>query len=122
AGPANDATGDKQAFGQLGKGALVRILDASLVTNRALTEFILDTAETHNIPYQYFVSNGATDAGKVHLYGTGVPTAALAICSRYHHSSASIIHVYAYTAAKKLLVRLVFATDQSTLYTIVRFD
>ncbi|GIP32240.1 M42 family metallopeptidase [Paenibacillus sp. J2TS4] len=118
AGPANDTTGDRHSFGQLGKGTLVRILDSSIVPNQALIEFILDTAESADIPYQYFISPGATDAGKVHLYGQGVPTAALGVCARYIHTSASILHVDDYAAAKELLVRLVQATDRTLLQTI----
>ena len=58
ASPANDMSGDKQAFGQLGKGALLRIYDRSMVTHRGMREFVLDTAETNKIPYQYFISRG----------------------------------------------------------------
>ncbi len=58
ASPANDMSGDDKEFGQLGKGALLRILDKSMVTHRGMRDFILDTAETHDIPYQYFVSQG----------------------------------------------------------------
>ncbi|RXZ81344.1 M42 family peptidase [Paenibacillaceae bacterium] len=120
AGPANDASGDRNAFGRLGEGALVRILDASMVPNRALIEFILDTAETHRIPYQYFISPGGTDAGRVHLHGQGVPTAALGVCARYIHTSASILHVDDYAASKELLIKLVQATDHTLLDTITR--
>lgn len=56
ASPANDVTGDKSQFGQLGKGALLRIYDRTMITHRGMREFVLDTAETNNIPYQYFVS------------------------------------------------------------------
>lgn len=118
ASPANDMTGDKQSFGQLGKGTLLRILDRSMVTHRGMREFILDTAETHDIPYQYFVSQGGTDAGRVHMSQNGVPSAVIGICSRYIHTSASIIHVDDYAAAKALLVELVKKTDSSTVATI----
>ena len=121
ASPANDASGDKNAFGQLGKGALLRILDRSMVTHRLMVEFVRDTAETHGIPYQYFVSpGGGTDAGRVHLHGRGVPTAVVGIPARYIHTAAAIIHTDDYAAAKELLVRLVKATDRSTVETIVR--
>lgn len=118
ASPANDMSGDKNAFGKLGKGALLRIYDRTMVTHRGLREFILDTAETHNIPYQYFVSQGGTDAGRVHLSRSGVPSAVIGICSRYIHTSASIIHTDDYAAAKELLIQLVKSTDQSTLNAI----
>ncbi len=121
AGPANDTSGDKHAFGQIGKGTVVRILDSSIVTNRTLVEFIVDIAETNKIPYQYFISPGATDAGRVQLHGRGVPTAALGICARYIHTSGSMIHTDDYAAAKELLTKLVLASDKTTLDTITRF-
>ncbi|WP_077214278.1 M42 family metallopeptidase [Bacillus dakarensis] len=120
ASPANDMSGDKKEFGQLGKGTLLRIFDRSMVTHRGMREFVLDTAETHNIPYQYFVSQGGTDAGKVHLSNQGVPSAVVGICSRYIHTSASIIHVDDYAAAKEMIVKLVKACDRSTVDSILQ--
>ncbi|RNF40800.1 M42 family metallopeptidase [Planococcus salinus] len=118
ASPANDANGDKNEFGQLGKGTLLRILDKSMVTHRGMREFVLDTAETHNIPYQYFVSQGGTDAGRVHTSNQGVPSSVIGICSRYIHTSSSVIHTDDYAAAKELLTKLVKAADQTTIDTI----
>lgn len=118
ASPANDTSGDKNAFGQLGKGLLLRIFDRTMVTHRGMREFILDTAETNSIPYQYFVSPGGTDAGRVHTSNNGVPSAVIGVCSRYIHTHASMIHVDDYAAAKELLVKLVRSTDQTTLDTI----
>ncbi|MFC7061481.1 M42 family metallopeptidase [Halobacillus seohaensis] len=115
ASPANDMSGEDKEFGQLGKGALLRILDKSMVTHRGMRDFILDTAETNDIPYQYFVSQGGTDAGRVHITNDGVPSAVVGICSRYIHTSSSIIHVDDYAAAKELLVHLVKNTDQNTV-------
>jgi putative aminopeptidase FrvX len=118
ASPANDMSGDKQAFGQLGKGALLRIYDRSMITHRGMREFLLDTAETNNIPYQYFISQGGTDAGRVHTSNEGVPSAVIGICSRYIHTHASIVHVDDYAAAKELIVKLVKSTDQATVDSI----
>ncbi|MBT2258669.1 M42 family metallopeptidase [Priestia megaterium] len=118
ASPANDTSGDKNAFGQLGKGVLLRIFDRTMVTHRGMREFILDTAETNSIPYQYFVSPGGTDAGRVHTSNNGVPSAVIGVCSRYIHTHASMIHVDDYAAAKELLVKLVRSTDQTMLDTI----
>lgn len=113
ASPANDTSGDKNQFGQLGKGALLRIYDRTMVTHRGMREFVLDTAESNNIAYQYFVSPGGTDAGRVHVSNEGVPSAVIGICSRYIHTSSSIIHVDDYAAAKELLKKLVQATDNT---------
>ena len=118
ASPANDTSGDKNEFGQLGNGPLLRIFDRSMVTHRGMREFVLDTAETNKIPYQYFVSPGGTDAGRVHTQNDGIPSAVIGICSRYIHTSASIIHVDDYAAAKELLVKLVQSADRSTIDSI----
>ncbi|KIQ93703.1 putative aminopeptidase ysdC [Anoxybacillus thermarum] len=116
ASPANDMTGDEKEFGHLGKGALVRIYDRTMITHRGMREFILDIAETNNIPYQYFISpGGGTDAGRVHIANSGVPSAVIGICARYIHTHASIIHVDDYEAAKQLLVALVKRCDRATV-------
>ena len=118
ASPANDMSGSKTEFGQLGQGTLLRIFDRSMITHRGMREFVLDTAETHNIPYQYFISQGGTDAGRVHTANEGVPSAVVGICSRYIHTSGSIIHTDDYAAAKELIVKLVRSADKTTLATI----
>ena len=118
ASPANDMSGSKTEFGQLGNGTLLRIFDRSMITHRGMREFVLDTAETNNIPYQYFISQGGTDAGRVHMSNEGVPSAVVGICSRYIHTSGSIIHTDDYAAAKELIVKLVRSADRTTLETI----
>lgn len=118
ASPANDMSGDKNQFGQLRQGALIRIYDRTMVTHRGMREFVLDTAESNQIPYQFFVSQGGTDAGRVHLSNEGVPSAVIGICSRYIHTHASMIHIDDYQAAKELLIKLVRSCDQSTVEAI----
>lgn len=119
ASAAGDTGGDRNAFGQLGRGVLLRVFDPTMITHRGMVEFILDTAETHRIPYQYFVSSGGTDAGQVHLQGIGIPSAVIGVCARYIHTSASILHVDDYAAAKELLIELVRSSDRTTLNTIL---
>ncbi|MGG1877629.1 MULTISPECIES: M42 family metallopeptidase [Paenibacillus] len=119
ASAANDMTGDRSQFGQLGQGALLRIFDPTMLTHRGMVEYVQDTAETHKIKYQYFVSPGGTDAGQVHLSGIGVPSTIIGICSRYIHTSSSIIHTDDYEAARELLIKLVKGLDRTTLNTIL---
>lgn len=115
ASPANDMAGSEKEFGKLGKGTLLRIFDRTMITHRGMRDFILDTAESNHIPYQFFVSQGGTDAGRVHLANSGVPSAVIGICARYIHTSASIIHMDDYHAAKELLIHLVKTTDKHTV-------
>lgn len=120
ASPAGDIPGVKHGFGKLGEGALLRIFDRTMITHKGLRDFILDTAESENIPYQFFVSQGGTDAGRVHISGQGVPSAVIGIPARYIHSHASIIHQDDYQAALQLLVALVKKLDRSTVDSIVK--
>lgn len=122
ASPANDMSGDESEFGQLGKGALLRIFDRTMITHKGMREFILDTAESNQIPYQYFISQGGTDAGRVHTSNNGVPSAVIGICSRYIHTAASMIHIDDYQAAKELIVKLVKRTDANTLEQIRKYN
>jgi putative aminopeptidase FrvX len=119
ASPANDMSGSKSEFGQLGKGALLRIFDRSMVTHRGMREFILDTAESNEIPYQYFVSQGGTDAGQVHIANEGIPSGVIGICSRYIHTHASMIHIDDYAAARELIGKLVRSCDKTTFETLI---
>lgn len=115
ASPANDMTGQKMEFGKLGDGVLLRILDRTMITNPRFRDYLLDLCETNQIPYQYFVSPGGTDAGKAHLSRTGIPSVVIGICSRYIHTPASIIHTDDYLAAKNLLKTLVTEIDIHTI-------
>lgn len=119
ASAAADMTGDRHAYGQLGQGALLRIFDPTMITHRGLIEYVQDTADTNRIKYQYFVSQGGTDAGQVHVSGIGIPSAVIGICSRYIHTASSVIHTDDYAAAKELLIKLVEGLDRTTLQTIL---
>ena len=70
----------------VGKGPAVRVMDNSMITQRLMYEYVKKTAETHRIPYQIHINfGGATDAGKIHLSGKGIPTGVLSTPCRYLH-------------------------------------
>jgi putative aminopeptidase FrvX len=114
AGPAGDTPGVKDGFGELGKGVVIRLVDRSMVPLPAMREFLIKTAEQEEIPYQFFVSQGGTDAGAVHRTGKGVPSAAIGICARYIHSHAAVVDKGDIEAAKAFLRALVKRLDTDT--------
>lgn len=121
AGPAGDVPGaPEDAMGNIGDGVLIRIYDRSYITHQGMREYILDTVQTLGVKHQYFVSQGGTDAGRVHTHGRGVPSIVVSIPSRYIHSHASIIHYDDYIAAKETLTALVKNLDKSTYEAIIR--
>lgn len=116
--PANDLNGDPTAFGRLGEGFLLRIQDPGMITLKGMREFLVDTAETHDIPYQYFVSKGGTDAGAAHVGNNGVPSGVIGVPARYIHTHQTVFHIEDYEAAREMILQVVRSLDKSTLETI----
>ncbi|NEW65854.1 glutamyl aminopeptidase [Carnobacteriaceae bacterium zg-84] len=120
--PADDLQTTNGTFGHLGKGTLLRILDPGFILLKGMKEYLLDTAETHGIPYQYFVSKGGTDAGAAHQMNTGIPSAVIGVCARYIHTHQTIFAIEDYEAAKEMIVHIMRTFDSSTLDTIKRMN
>ena len=83
-----------------------------------MREFMLDTAETHNIPYQYYVSKGGTDAGAAHQLKEGIPSGVIGMVARYIHTHQTIFHIDDYEAALEMVKQVILNLDRSTLDTI----
>lgn len=116
--PANDVTGGKDAFGQIGEGVLIRIQDPGMILSKEMRDFMIDTAETHDIPYQYFVSKGGTDAGAAHQMNQGVPSGVIGVCARYIHTHQTLFNIEDYEAAKEMVLQISRSLDKSTLDTL----
>jgi endoglucanase len=97
---------------KLGAGPSVSIYDTRMIPNLKLRSFVMQVAESEHIPIQSsYIEGGATDAGVIHLHGTGVPTLVLAVPARHIHSHSSIIHRDDYDNAVKLLSSVVKKLD-----------
>ena len=119
--PANDLNGDKEAFGRLGDGFLLRIQDPGMILSREMKDYLIDTAETNNIPYQYFVSKGGTDAVAAHTLNEGIPSAVIGVPARYIHTHQSLFRIDDYEAAKEMVYQIVRTFDRSVLETLKTF-
>jgi len=72
---------------KLGAGAAIKIMDQSVVCHPKLVGALKACAEKNGIPYQSEVLvAGGTDAGAIHLSGSGVITGGVSIPTRYIHS------------------------------------
>ena len=116
--PADDVYGNSDSFGKLGEGTLIRIQDPGFIMSKEVREFMLDIAETHNIPYQYFVSKGGTDAGAAHVMNNGIPSAVIGMCARYIHTHQTVFHIDDYEAALEMVKQVILNLDQSTINTL----
>ncbi|MEH7354359.1 M42 family metallopeptidase [Neobacillus drentensis] len=117
-GIAGDTPGitEKESISKMGKGPQVVIYDASLVAHKGLRDFVTDTADELNIPYQYeSIPGGGTDAGSIHVTHNGVPAMAITIATRYIHSHAAMLHRDDYENAVKLIVEVIKRLDRETV-------
>ena len=121
-GIAGDTPGitEKEAMSKMGKGPQVVVYDASMVAHKGLRDFVTDTADELNIPYQFeSIPGGGTDAGSIHLTHNGVPALAITIATRYIHSHAAMLHRDDYENAVKLIVEVIKRLDRETADKII---
>ena len=117
-GIAGDIPGVKaeDAQGKLGRGPVVLVFDGSLIPNTRLRNLVSDVAEAEGIAIQYdWMAAGGTDAGRMQLFGPGVPSIALGVPARYIHSAASLIHRHDFEEAARLLAALLRRLDADTV-------
>lgn len=97
---------DKEGFGRLGEGALVRIVDPGMIMMPNLKDKILNIAKENNITHQIYVSQGNTDASVIQYSGIGIPTIVIGLPVRYLHTGLSCMEVADYYSAYELATRV----------------
>ena len=117
-GIAGDTPGisENEAMSKIGKGPQIVLYDASMVSHKGLRDFVIDTAEALNIPYQFAsMPGGGTDAGSIHVTAKGVPALSIGIATRYIHSHAAMLHRDDFENAVKLIVEVIKNLDRDTV-------
>jgi len=101
---------------KLGGGAGILVYDASMIPNVKLRNLAIEICDKQKIPYHLgTVERGGTDAGRFHIYDTGVPSLVIFIPTRYIHSHSTIMDRKDYDAAVRLLVELTKRLDRKTV-------
>ncbi|MGY0693121.1 M42 family metallopeptidase [Virgibacillus sp. FSP13] len=121
-GIAGDMPGvsDKDADSKLGEGPQIVLYDASMVSHKGVRDFIVNTADENNIPYQFTsMAGGGTDSGSIHLTANGVPSLSITIATRYIHSHAAILHRDDFENAVKLIVEAIKKLDRDKVNEII---
>jgi endoglucanase len=108
--------GPDEAQAKLGAGPLILLYDNSMIPHTGLRDLVIDTASDEGIPLQFdIIASYGTDAGRMHLFGAGVPSLVFGVPVRYIHSHASIMHRADFENAAKLLVAVVKRLDEGTV-------
>ena len=108
--------GEGDDANKLGAGPQISLYDSSMIPNLRLRDLFVKTAKRRKIPFQFqILERGGTDAGRIHLHSSGVPSLYLGLPTRYIHSSVGIIHKADYDNALKLLIEVIMQLDAKTV-------
>jgi len=93
---------------ELGKGPVLKVADghgaSGLIANPRLLSLLEETAKELGIPYQRSIlPGGTTDATIIALTGKGVPSAVVAVPTRYIHSPVELLDLRDALAAARLV-------------------
>lgn len=103
---------EKNGTVQLGKGAAIKVMDASVICHPAVVEKLSVLAKEQGIPAQKDILRaGGTDAGVIHTTRLGVYTGGISVPTRYIHTP----HEMADLKDVECCVKLVCAFARSEL-------
>lgn len=85
---------EKECVIELGKGPIISIMDAEMISNRCINDWLTELARKKRIPVQFKVDDtGTTDATKIMLSKGGVPSTVVGVAIRNLHSTISIANM-----------------------------
>ncbi len=83
---------DESPTTRLGAGPAITIADKSVIADHRLVDLLIETAKENHLPFQIKQPMlGGTDAGRIHTSHEGIPSAIVAVPTRYLHSPVSIL-------------------------------
>src|SRR5699024_3198513 len=99
---------DKDADSKLGEGPQLVLYDASMISHNGVRDFVVDTATSNDMPYQYATfAGGGTDSGSIHLTSNGATSMSITVATRYIHGHPAILHCDDFENAVKLIVEVI---------------
>jgi putative aminopeptidase FrvX len=99
-----DGDDDPNPACRLGDGPTLTVMDRSIIVDPRILNFLQQTAEKNNIPYQVKTQlGGGTDAGSIHTTWGGVPSGVISVPCRYIHSPTAYLNRDDYDNTLRLL-------------------
>lgn len=119
---AQDTPGCATASEKVGAGASICVYDSSMVPNSKLRDLVVDTAEKHKHAYHYSsIARGGTDAGRIHVSRSGVPSLFVGVATRYIHGHNSIFHRDDFEHTVRLMVDVITMLDKKMVTQLARW-
>ena len=101
---------------RLDGGPVLTVMDNSMVTDPRMLKFLRATADANDIAYQFKMQRGGgTDAGRIHISESGVPSAVISVPCRYIHSPTAFLRRADYDAALNLVQAALHAITPDVL-------
>jgi len=101
---------------RMGKGPMLRHIDAGMITNPRCVRFAKEIAAKEGIEVQEALRTmGGTNGGAIHMSGLGVPTIVISCPVRYAHSHHSMASLADYKACVALTVGIVRALSAEVI-------
>jgi len=101
---------------ELGKGAAIKVMDASFIAHRKLVDFMVKTATTKKIPHQLEVlTAGGTDSGAMQKAMSGSIAGCVSIPCRYVHQVIEMCHPDDIQASIDLLAEVIEGAGRAKL-------
>ncbi len=92
---------------RLGGGPAIKVRDGGMLSDPRVVDWMVATAEKHDIPYQLeILQGGTTDARAIQVTRAGVPAGCLSIPSRYIHSPSEMVDFGDVEYSVQLLIAL----------------
>jgi Cellulase M and related proteins len=102
---------------KLNNGAVITLVDKTMVANRELVEWAIKIAEKENIKYQIKRPiYGGTDAGVIHLTKRGIPCLVISCPARYIHSFYSMTTSEDLKNSKDLVISILENLNKNPVY------
>jgi endoglucanase len=107
---------DKTAPAKMGNGAAILTYDRSMVPNQPLKDFVISAAEEEKIPHQLsIITKGGTDAGAIHVSGSGCPSLVIGVPTRHIHSHVGLLSLADVDAVCRLVIACITRLDRDTV-------
>ncbi|MFW9780353.1 MAG: M42 family metallopeptidase [Candidatus Heimdallarchaeota archaeon] len=105
-----------KAPAEMSKGVSILAGDATMIPNPRFRHFVIDVAKEIGIDYQAsVVMGGGTDAGVIHITGSGCPSIVLGVPTRHIHSHNGILDLADVNKAIILIIEILKRLDQETV-------